>query len=86
MSIPHPMDIPRTWETQTAKFEKESMKLNWNFQRGLGGFQIKNNLGRRRVWMFSGTTHIYELKFISVILITVIWRVVSIILTSTKDC
>jgi len=29
--------------SQGPKFLKESMKLNWNFQRGQGGFKEKNH-------------------------------------------
>ena len=38
-----------------AKILKESMKLNWNFQRG-GGFK-PNKPTVRGVWIFSGTAH-----------------------------
>ena len=39
----------------TPKILKESMKLNWNFQRGVG-VQTKK-LSVRGVWIFSGLTH-----------------------------
>ena len=40
---------------EEPRFVKESMKLNWNFQRGRG-FQTKNpSIGE--AWIFSGTTH-----------------------------
>jgi len=55
----HPID--GQWKFQGGggskrpKFFKESMKLNWNFQRGGGwGFKVKTILGE--VWIFSGTT------------------------------
>ena len=38
------MEIPRGWSVLKAK--KESMRLNWNFQRG-GGFKPKNLLWER---------------------------------------
>jgi len=36
------------------KFFKESMKLNWNFQRGGGVQSEKPSVGE--IWIFSGTT------------------------------
>ena len=41
--------------SQKPKFFKESMGLNWSFQRG-GGIQTKKpSMGG--VWIFTGTTH-----------------------------
>ncbi len=49
------LKILRGWGSQKPKFLKESMELNWNFQRG-GGKKIKKpSVGG--VWIFSGTTH-----------------------------
>ena len=39
--------------SKRPKFFKESMKLNWNFQRG-GGVQRELSVGE--IWIFSGTT------------------------------
>ena len=49
--------MPRGRGTGKPKFLKESMKVNWNFQRGGEG-----GLNRKKpcvvgVWIFSGTTH-----------------------------
>jgi len=48
------------WGPQQPKFFKESMRLNWIFQRG-GGIQTrKPSVGG--VWIFSGTTHSRTLR------------------------
>ena len=55
----HPMECQ--WKFQEGggspkpTFLKESIGLNWNFQRGTG-FHTKKSF-YRRVWIFSGTTH-----------------------------
>ena len=38
----------------------DSMKLNWNFQRG--GFLLKNLLQGGGVWIFCGTTRLEEVS------------------------
>jgi len=54
------LEIPRGGGPQQPKFFKESMRLNWNFQRG-GGIQTrKPSVGG--VWIFSGTTHSRTLR------------------------
>jgi len=44
----------------TPKILKETMKLNWNFQRGGGAQTKKPSMGG--VWIFSGTTQ-YNIPF-----------------------
>ena len=41
--------------SQKHNFVKESMGLNWNFQRGWGTQTKKPSMGG--VWIFSGTAH-----------------------------
>ena len=49
------LEIPRERGPQKPKFLKESMKQNWNFQKGGGLKPKKHYVGE--VWIFSGTTH-----------------------------
>ena len=62
ISIPHTLkgsglDIPGGGGSQRPKNLKESMKLNWNFQRGGGGGSWRKSLSWGEVWIFSGTTN-----------------------------
>ena len=52
------MEIPRGRGSWRPKFLKESTNLNWNFQRGGGLKPKKPSVGW--VWIFSGTTHLFD--------------------------
>jgi len=56
------LKILRRYGSQTPKFLKESMQLNWNLQRGEGVQTKKPSVGE--MWIFSGTTHLeYKMIF-----------------------
>ena len=66
ISIPTPWKVNGNSEgvgSQKPKFKKESMGLNWKFQRR-GGIETKKpSMGG--VWIFSGTTHCKQYKKIN---------------------
>ena len=53
-----PLEILRGRGSQKPTFLKESMKLNWNFQRGVGVGVQPQNPSVVGVWIFSGTTQL----------------------------
>ena len=55
------------------KFLKESMGLNWNFQRGEGIQTKKSSVGG--VWIFTGTTHAFINVFLFSVLPLLVWDI-----------